>query len=169
MRIGEALARSIKNIDKVNNKFLINNTLTEKNKCVVLGLHTKNYDKTTGIDEGIRNFPINDELEEILNEQTSQKITNMYGLLFWNYEENTFITPKEINSWLKRINAKYEITGNLHNHRLRHTRITRWKEQGMDMNAIQYLAGHVEGSEVTNKVYIDVSEEFAFNQLEKIS
>ena len=55
----------------------------------------------------------------------------------------------------------------LHNHRLRHTRITRWKEAGMDMNAIQYLAGHVEGSEITNKVYIDVSDKFAFEQLEK--
>ena len=65
-------------------------------------------------------------------------------------------------------NAKYKITDKLHNHRLRHTRITRWKEQGVDMNAIQYLAGHVEGSEITDKVYIDVSENFAFKQLEKV-
>ena len=35
------------------------------------------------------------------------------------------------------------------------------------MKAIQYLAGHVEGREITDKVYIDVSEEFAFEQLEK--
>lgn len=35
------------------------------------------------------------------------------------------------------------------------------------MDAIQYLAGHVEGSEITDKVYIDVSEEFAFEQLQK--
>lgn len=35
------------------------------------------------------------------------------------------------------------------------------------MNTIQYLAGHVEGGEITDKVYIDVSEEFAFEQLEK--
>ena len=68
---------------------------------------------------------------------------------------------------LRRLNTKYKITDKLHNHRLRHTRITRWKEQGVDMNAIQYLAGHVEGSEITDKVYIDVSEEFAFKQLEK--
>ena len=61
----------------------------------------------------------------------------------------------------------YIISKTLHNHKLRHTRITRWKEAGMDMEAIQYLAGHVEGSEITNKVYIDVSENFAFEQLEK--
>lgn len=34
------------------------------------------------------------------------------------------------------------------------------------MEAIQYLAGHVEGSAVT-KEYIDVSQEFAFEQLKK--
>ena len=168
MRIGEALARSINNIDKENKKLLINNTLTEDTDgTVILGEHTKTYNKTTGIDEGIRNFPISKEIDEIISEQTKDNITNIYGLLFWDYEKNTFISPKEINAWLRRLNAKYKISKTLHNHKLRHTRITRWKEAGMDLNAIQYLAGHVEGSEITNKVYIDVSENFAFEQLEK--
>ena len=163
MRIGEVLARSVSNVNKESKKLLINNTLTEDTDgTVILGEHTKTYNKTTGIDEGIRNFPISNEIDEIINEQTKQKITNIYGLLFWNYEDNTFITPKEVNAWLRRINAKYKISKTLHNHRLRHTRITRWKEAGLDMKAIQYLAGHVEGSEITDKVYIDVSEEFAF-------
>ena len=56
----------------------------------------------------------------------------------------------------------------LHNHRLRHDRITQWKESGMDIKAIQYLAGHVEDSNVTN-VYIDISQEFAFEQLKRIN
>lgn len=168
MRIGETLARSINNIDKENKKMLINNTLTEDTDgTVILGEHTKTYNKTTGIDEGIRNFPISSEIDEIISEQTKDNITNIYGLLFWDYEKNTFISPKEINAWLRRLNAKYKISKTLHNHKLRHTRITRWKEAGMDMEAIQYLAGHVEGSEITNKVYIDVSENFAFEQLEK--
>lgn len=168
MRIGEVLARSINNVNKENKKFLIDNTLTEDaDGNVILGEHTKTYNKTTGIDEGKRNFPINEEIDEIISEQTKEKITNIYGLLFWNYKDNTFITPKEVNAWLRRINAKYKIAKTLHNHKLRHTRITRWKEAGMDMEAIQYLAGHVEGSEITNKVYIDVSEEFVFKQLRK--
>ena len=168
MRIGEVLARSQDNISKNRKKLLINNTLTEDNEGnTILGEHTKTYNKTTGIDEGVRNFPINDEIKIILDEQINDKISNIYGLLFWDYEKNTFISPKEINAWLRRLNTKYKISKTLHNHRLRHTRITRWKEAGMDMNAIQYLAGHVEGSEITNKVYIDVSEKFAFDQLEK--
>lgn len=35
------------------------------------------------------------------------------------------------------------------------------------MEAIQYLAGHVEGSTITADVYIDVSQEYAFNELKK--
>lgn len=168
MRIGEALACSVNNIDKENKKLLINNTLTEDTDgTVILGEHTKTYNKTTGIDEGIRNFPISKEIDEIISEQTKESITNIYGLLFGDYEKNTFITPKEVNAWLRRLNAKYKISKTLHNHKLRHTRITRWKEAGLDMKAIQYLAGHVEGREITDKVYIDVSEEFAFEQLEK--
>ena len=168
MRIGEVLARSINNVAKESKKLLINNTLTEDaDGTVILGEHAKTYNKTTGIDEGIRNFPINNEIAEIINEQTKQKMTNIYGLLFWNYEDNTFITPKEVNAWLRRLNAKYKISKTLPNHKLRHTRITWWKEAGLDMKAIQYLAGHVEGSEITDKVYIDVSEEFVFEQLEK--
>lgn len=90
-------------------------------------------------------------------------------MLFWDYENNTFITEHEVNSWLKTINKRYNISEKkLHNHRLRHDRITQWKEAGMDMSAIQYLAGHVEGSDITDD-YIDVSQEFAFEQLSKIS
>lgn len=168
MRIGEVLARSKDNVNKENMKLHIDNTLTEDEEGnIILGEHTKTYNKTTGIDEGVRNFPINEEINEIIDEQTAKKITNIYGLLFWDYEKNTFINPKEINAWLRRLNAKYKISKTLHNHRLRHTRITRWKEQGIDMKAIQYLAGHIEGSEITGKVYIDVSEEFVFEQLKK--
>ena len=46
--------------------------------------------------------------------------------------------------------------------------ITQWKEAGVDMSAIQYFAGHVEGSNITTNVYIDISQEFAFEQLKKI-
>ncbi len=42
---------------------------------------------TTGIDEGIRNFPISKEIDEIISEQTKDNITNIYGLLFWDYEK----------------------------------------------------------------------------------
>ncbi len=170
MRIGEVLSRTLDDVTQ-NETFLhIHNTLTQdKDENVIIGEHTKTYNKTTGIDNGIRDFPIDSEIREIINEQKSKKITNIYKLLFWDYEKNTFVTPQEVNSWLHRINKKYKISKKLHNHKLRHTRITRWKEQGMDLNAIQYFAGHVEGSSITNDVYIDISKEYALKELKKIN
>lgn len=169
MRIGETLARSIDDIDKNKSKLYIHNTITkDENGNIILGKHTKTFNKKTGIDEGERYFPLNSELKEIIEELLSRKKTNIYRLLFWDYDNNTFVTGNEINSWLDRINKKYGIsTEKIHNHRLRHDRITQWKEAGMDMEAIQYLAGHVEGSNITSDVYIDVSQEYAFNELKK--
>lgn len=179
MRIGEVLSRSLDDIIEITDtkKILnIHNTLTEeldntdserKRKKIVIGEHTKTYNKTTGIDNGVRYYPIDNQINEILQEQINKKITNIYKLFFWDYEKNKFITPQEVNSWLYRLNKKYKISKKLHNHKLRHTRLSRWKEQGMDMTAIQYLAGHVEDSNVTTDVYIDISTEYAFEELEK--
>lgn len=170
MRIGEVLARSKDDYNKDEKILHIHNTVTkEKNGKLILGKHTKTYDKKTGIDKGKRNFPVDKELEELLDTLTTEEINNIYGLLFWNYEKNTFINPRRINDWLESINKKYKISDKkLHNHRLRHDRITQWKEAEMDISAIQYLAGHVEDSKVTD-VYIDVSQDFVFKQLKKSS
>lgn len=139
-----------------------------KNGDIILGEHTKTYNKQTGIDEGERYFPMSIELNEIMDAELSKAEANTYKLLFWDYKNNTFVSGNEINSWLDRINKKYKISSKkIHNHRLRHDRITQWKEAGMDMEAIQYLAGHVEGSTITTDVYIDVSAEYAFKELEK--
>lgn len=172
MRIGEVLARSIDDILKDKTILYIHNTLTrDENGNTILGKYTKTYNKQTGIDEGKRNFPLdNVDIKNIINEELSKRISNIHNLLFWDYEKNTFICDKEVNAWLRRINAKYKICkGTLHNHKLRHDRITQWKEAGMDMEAIQYLAGHVEGSTVTSDVYIDISENYAFEQLKKVN
>jgi len=93
----------------------------------------------------------------------------MYNLLFWDYEYNTFISYHEINAWLRRLNEKYKITPkNLSSHVLRHTRITRMREAGIDIKVIQYLVGHVEGSSITNDVYTSISDDFIEKELKKI-
>lgn len=170
MRIGEALALSATDIDKNKTKLHIHNTLTKnENGEIILGEHTKTYNKQTGIDEGERYFPVSIELKEIIEAELSRAEANNDNLLFLDYKNNTFVSGNEINSWLDRINKKYKISSKkIHNHRLRHDRITQWKEAGMDMEAIQYLAGHVEGSTITTDVYIDVSAEYAFKELEKV-
>lgn len=171
MRIGEALARSKNDVDIKNQTLFIHNTLTkDKNSKIILGIHTKTYNKRTGIDKGKRIIDMNSEVQQIVQEQLKQKITNFYGLLFWDYIDNDFIKYYEINSWLKRLNEKYKITNlKLSSHNLRHTYITRLREKGVDMKVIQYLVGHVEGSAITDEVYTPLSKEFIQNELQKVN
>lgn len=169
MRIGELLARSFNDYNKADNTLYIWNTLTkDKKEKVILGKHTKTYNKKTGVDKGKRILPLDSEARKIIAEETSGKLSNIYNLIFWNYKKNKFINGNEINSWLDRINKKYHITPQkLHNHILRHTRITRWREAGIDMSVIQYWAGHVEKSNITEDVYFTLSPEFIQKELEK--
>lgn len=171
MRIGEVLARAITDVNLEKRKILVNNTLTiRKDGTRILGNHTKTYIKKTGIDRGKRIIPINSPVEEIVNEQVQLGVNNSYNLLFWDYENNTFISYSEINSWLKRLNKKYKITDkSLSTHVLRHTRITEMRKAGMDMKAIQFLVGHVQGSRMTNEVYTTLTPEFLEQELRKIS
>lgn len=170
MRIGEVLARSINDIDFESNTLLIHNTITKDNKGkAILGNHTKTYNRKTGIDKGKREIPMSSEVRDIILQQINSKITNMYQLLFWDYDNNNFVSYAEINSWLKRLNEKYKITNlNLSTHNLRHTYITRLREAGVDMKIIQFLVGHIEGSKITNDVYTSISKEFIDNELKKV-
>ena len=170
-RIGEVLARSISNVDLENNSILIDNTLTkDKNEKTILGKHTKTFNKVTNIDSGKRIFPLNDTLKEIFTEELSKKLTNIHQLIFWDYNKNTFISYNSINSWLERLNKKYKISSKeLSTHVLRHTRITRMREAGMDMKVIQYLVGHIEGSKITDDIYTSVSSTFVKQELEKLA
>ena len=80
-----------------------------------------------------------------------------------------YITGGEINSYLKRINKKYDIVeDSIHSHRLRHTFITRCVENGMNYEALQKVVGHTKGSSITSQVYTTMSQEFIKKEMEKI-
>ena len=170
MRIGEVLARSKNDVDLISNTLNIDNTLTKDIKGkVILGKHTKTYNKRTNIDSGKRTIIMKDEVKQIIKEQLDFKMTNIHQLLFWDYKNNTFISYYEINSWLKRLNEKYKISKlDLSSHVLRHSYITRLREAGVDMKIIQYLVGHVEGSSITDDIYTSVSKEFIEHELKKV-
>lgn len=171
MRIGEVLALSTNNINRKNKTILVDKTLTKNKKGkVILGKHTKTYNKKTDIDRGKRTIKMNNTVFDIVNEQLHNNISNIAELLFWDYENNTYVSYTEINSWLKRLNEKYKITPkSLCSHVLRHTRITEMRKAGMDMKAIQYLVGHVEGSKITDNVYTTLTPEFLEQELKKIN
>ncbi len=171
MRIGEVLALSIDCIDFKNNTLTIYRTLTQDDKFnVIMGEHTKTYKKSTGIDNGKRTFPMNNNVKDLIEKILSNKISNINGLLFWDNKNNTFIKPYEINSYLLRINNKYHITNtSFHSHRLRHTFITRCVENGINIKVIQTIVGHVDGSTITNDIYTSVSNDFIQQELKKIN
>ena len=173
MRIGEVLALSKDCIDLKNNTITVYRTITRnKYDKVILGKHTKTYDKKTGIDKGKRTFPMNPKVREIIQKLYSDKITNINNLLFWDYNKNFFITDGEVNSYLLRLNTKYEILDNknetLSTHRLRHTFVTRCQENGLSLPVIQKLVGHIEGSKITDNIYTDISFDFISQELKKI-
>ncbi|MFQ9264445.1 MAG: tyrosine-type recombinase/integrase [Clostridia bacterium] len=173
MRIGEVLALSKDCINLKNNTITVYRTITrDKHDKVILGKHTKTYDKKNGIDKGKRTFPMKPNVRKIIQKLYSDKITNINNLLFWDYNRNFFITDGEINCYLSRLNAKYKILDNenetLSSHRLRHTFVTRCQENGLNLPVIQKLVGHIEGSKITNNVYTDISFDFITQELEKI-
>ena len=170
MRIGETLALTIDCIDLQNNTLTVYRTLTQDlNYNTILGEHTKTYKKRICIDNSRRTFPMNAKVKKVIVNILKNRIANMNGLLFWNYQKNTFITPSEINSYLQRINKKYCICSSLHSHRLRHTFITRCVEKGLFPKVIQSLVGHVEGSTITNDIYTSISNDFIQQELKKLN
>ena len=169
MRIGEIFARTLSDINLKENTIHIWNTTTkDKSGNLIIGEHTKTYSKQTQIDKGERTIPMTKEVRDIVLEIKNNNMQNINNLLFWDYDNNCLIKHTEINSWLKRINQKYKITNNsLSTHILRHTKITRMREANISLPVIQYFVGQIEGSDVTDSIYVSVSPEFVSNELSK--
>ena len=169
MRIGEVLCLSKDCIDLKANTLTVYRTITrDENDKIILGKHTKTYNKKTGVDNGKRTFPLSVKVQKLLKKEMQDKVSNIYNLIFWDYDNNTFITDTEINSYLKRLNSKEKIVDTIHTHVLRHTFITRCQEHGIPLVVIQSLVGHVEGSSITNDVYTSVSLDFMKQEIKKI-
>ena len=170
MRIGETLALTIDCINLKNNTLTVYRTLTQDlNYKIILGEHTKTYKKRVCIDNGKRTFPMSTNVKKVIVDILKNRTVNINGLLFWNYQKNTYITPGEITSYLQRINEKYNICSSLHSHKLRHTFITRCVEKGLFPKVIQNLVGHIEGSTITNDVYTSISNDFIQQELKKLN
>lgn len=176
-RIGEILALSTDCIDLENNTITIYRTITrsyitqngKRTEKRILGEHTKTYDKKTGIDKGKRTFPMLPKVKKIILELLDNNISNKDNLLFYDYKSESLICDNTINSFLNRLNEKYNITTDqLHTHRLRHTFITRCQEKGLSLPIIQNIVGHIEGSSITTSVYTSISLNFISNELNKL-
>jgi len=169
MRIGEVLAlrydyiQSQISTNKPNFWVYDSMTRDKKDKFIL----RKEDDAKAKTKRSTRIIDITPEVKKILINCLNNYAINPEKALFYDPYERNLITPPEVNSYLRRLNERYNIAPHLHNHILRHTFATRLIEAGTDIDVIQNKLGHVK-VETTLDVYCDLLDQRKDRQNERI-
>ena len=160
LRIGEATALSIDDINLNNNKIHIHRTVsTDRNEKTILEEKTKT-------DAGTRTLPIPNNILPFIKEQIEIAKTHKNNLLFLN-RNNNLVSESSVNGQLKRILIDLGIyEKGMSTHALRHTYATRCIEAGIEPVIISNLMGHADIN-VTLKKYVTIFNEFKAQSTKK--
>ena len=161
LRVGEALALQIGDINLQRNIISINKTLTtDIDNQLCIGKTTKTY-------AGQRELPIPDFLRDYIIEQIEIAKNHKNHLLFTT-PEGRFVNHSTINRQLKNIAKQLGIESHLSTHILRHTYGTRCIESGMRAVALQRLMGHTDIS-ITLNTYTSIFNKYKMEEMEKVN
>lgn len=172
MRVGECLALRRADLDFKNNVIHIRRSLTkDTHDKIKLGDTTKTY-------AGMRDVYMSDFLKAEFKKNLS------FDFLF-KHPNGNFVTPATINAHFKRLckdarvmTYTYELhrkgkiinlqSSKAHVHMIRHTTITRAREAGVDVKAVQVMAGH-KRIKTTLDIYTSVTDDFKKKETDKLS
>lgn len=161
LRVGEALALQIGDINLQRNIISINKTLTtDIDNQVCIGSTTKTY-------AGQRELPIPDFLRDFVIEQIEIAKEHKNHLLFTT-PEGRLVNNSTVNRQLKKIAEQLEIKTPISTHVLRHTYGTRCIESGMRAVALQRLMGHTDIS-ITLNTYTSIFNKYKLEEIEKVN
>ena len=173
MRIGELCSLDKdKNIDKSNKRFIVKTTITKDiDRKLIIGTTTKTGKKKKKIGQNdTRYVPFDilfssEEVEAIIDEQYAHTSSN---LLFCT-KDGKLISHSSINAIFKRIcreaGVKLELEKGCHIHMIKHTAVTRMKENGIDIYAISKVVGT--SVKVLTKTYAHIFDDFVQKEIEK--
>ena len=148
MRMGEINALTIDDIDFKNNIIHIRKTITrDYDYNAVLG-------KTTKTKTSTRDITMTDNVKELMHQAIKMKKRNKYGLIFYNYKNDSPISTQQVNSSFNRLCKKHGLKS-YGQHMLRHTFATRCLEMGIPPRVLQDWMGHKNIS-ITLNTYADV-------------
>jgi len=141
IRVGEALALDISDVDLDSNQIRIYKILTkEKDGTIVI-----HHSSSSSTKDGTRTVEINEFYYEHIKdavEQAKDNKNNKKNLLF-PQDNGSLIKTNSVNSVFKRICDKAEIIKkDLNTHCLRHSFATRCIEAGISLPVLQTLMGH---------------------------
>lgn len=160
LRIGEALALQISDIDLAKNLIHITKTMTfDENNKLIIGELPKTF-------SGIRDIPIPEFIRDEIINQMRLAENHKENLLFVN-SKGDYVNPKNANKDLKGTLRKVNIT-DITTHNFRHTYGTRCIEAGMRVVALKGLMGHSDIS-VTINDYVDILNQYKEAELEKLN
>mgnify|MGYP000081100541 FL=1 len=164
LRVGEALALTMNDVDLKNKKINIHRTLTtDENNETIMENKTKTY-------AGMRVVPIPEVIYPYVIEQmniANTQYNNDEKLLFKPLNHN-YTKRTNVNSELHRIlKREFDIT-DISTHSLRHTFGTRCIESGMAPVVVQRLMGHTDIG-VTLNTYTSVFDKFKENEVNKVN